>query len=137
MKTIGKHKVDNFTYGYLVCALWASTTGKDSEPMDENHSLADLAPETIEQAIADCKAFEASCTDDDLNHASGGTETNGEHYTADERNGHDLWLTRNGHGAGFWDRGYPKDVGERLSKAAEAMGSRDLHIGDDDKIHSM
>lgn len=35
--------------------------------------------------------------------------------------GHDITLTRNGHGAGFWDRGYgPR--GERLSTSARALG---------------
>ncbi len=30
---------------------------------------------------------------------------------------HDLWLTENGHGAGFWDRGLG-DLGQRLTDAA-------------------
>lgn len=32
----------------------------------------------------------------------------------EEQAGHDLWLTRNGHGAGFWDRGLG-DIGEKLN----------------------
>jgi hypothetical protein len=35
--------------------------------------------------------------------------------------GHDFWLTRNGHGAGFWDRGLG-ELGERLSAAARVYG---------------
>lgn len=35
--------------------------------------------------------------------------------------GHDFWLTRRGHGAGFWDRGLG-DLGKRLSEAANACG---------------
>jgi hypothetical protein len=51
---------------------------------------------------------------------------------------HDFWLTRNGHGAGFWDD--PKYWGgqknaDALSKAAEAMGGKDLYVGDDGKIY--
>lgn len=38
------------------------------------------------------------------------------------RHGGDFHLTRNRHGAGFWDRGYG-EVGERLSDAARAYGS--------------
>ena len=48
--------------------------------------------------------------------------------------GHDFWLTRNGHGAGFWDRGLG-EVGDRLSNACKAFGSYDLYIGDDGKIY--
>lgn len=35
--------------------------------------------------------------------------------------GHDFALTRNGHGAGFWDRGYGP-VGDALTDAAKAFG---------------
>lgn len=35
--------------------------------------------------------------------------------------GRDFWLTRNCHGAGFWDRG-AGEVGDRLSKAAHRYG---------------
>jgi hypothetical protein len=48
--------------------------------------------------------------------------------------GHDLWLTRNGHGAGFWDRGLG-EVGDQLSEIAKAMGSKYAYRGDDDKIY--
>lgn len=41
--------------------------------------------------------------------------------------GHDLWLTQNGHGAGFWDRGLG-EVGERLTDAAKAYGSADVYL---------
>ena len=37
----------------------------------------------------------------------------------DEQNGHDFWLTRRRHGAGFWDRGYGDSVGEILTKIAQ------------------
>jgi hypothetical protein len=40
--------------------------------------------------------------------------------------GHDFFLTRNGHGAGFWDRGYPEDLGEALSEASRKFGEADL-----------
>lgn len=51
-----------------------------------------------------------------------------------EQIGHDLWLTRNGHGAGFWDRGLG-EVGDKLTEIAKSMGSKDLYKGDDGKIH--
>lgn len=44
--------------------------------------------------------------------------------------GHDFWLTRNGHGTGFWDRGLGA-VGDRLSVAAHAYGEASLYVGDD------
>lgn len=41
------------------------------------------------------------------------------------QHGHDFALTRNGHGAGFWDRGYGP-VGDRLTDAAESYGEADI-----------
>jgi hypothetical protein len=43
---------------------------------------------------------------------------------------HDFVLTRNGHGAGFWDRG-AGEVGRRLSDACEKYGPVEPLIGDD------
>jgi hypothetical protein len=53
--------------------------------------------------------------------------------------GHDFWFTRNGHGAGFWDRVELGDgrVGERLTVAARAFNSVDAYEGDDHMIHLM
>ncbi len=51
-----------------------------------------------------------------------------------EQAGHDFWLTRNGHGAGFWDRGLGA-LGERLSKESKPYGSCDLYVGDDGQIY--
>lgn len=45
----------------------------------------------------------------------------------DEQNGHDLWLTQAGHGAGFWDRGYG-EAGETLTERAKAFGPYDCMI---------
>ena len=46
--------------------------------------------------------------------------------------GHDYWLTRNGHGAGFWDRDLGK-VGDELTKACEYTEVHAFLI--DKKIH--
>lgn len=52
--------------------------------------------------------------------------------------GHDLWLTRNGHGAGFWDKPElygGQESGDALSSIATAMGEKNLYVGDDGKLH--
>jgi len=56
---------------------------------------------------------------------------------SDEQLGHDLWLTRNHHGAGFWDRGYDEEIGKKLTDAAQELGGTDLYIGDDGEIYAM
>lgn len=51
--------------------------------------------------------------------------------------GHDLWLTRNGHGAGFWDREdlYGPITSEHLTAYAEAIGERYAWLGEDNLIY--
>lgn len=47
------------------------------------------------------------------------------------QHGHDFALTRNGHGAGFWDRGYPDAIGQALTEAAQAYGEATLFLSAD------
>lgn len=69
---------------YLECAAWADT------PEDVESGL-DFDAATEEMALADCMRFCGMAWQ----------------YISEndaEQVGHDLWLTRNHHGAGFWDR---------------------------------
>lgn len=45
--------------------------------------------------------------------------------------GQDFWLTRNHHGAGYWDRGYG-DLGDRLTDAANFHGAVDIYVNNDE-----
>lgn len=45
-----------------------------------------------------------------------------------------MWLTRNGHGTGFWDRGLG-ERGDALTKSAESFGDAVLYVGDDGRIY--
>ena len=50
-----------------------------------------------------------------------------------EQFAHDFWLTRNGHGSGFWDRGLGK-LGDQLTEHSKTFGSCDLYVSDDGEI---
>lgn len=119
-------ELDDFTRAYLECAAWSSTEGENGEiQIDDlmNSGEAEWAPETIARAVADCRDFQ---------------EANAELLTragSEEQNGHDFWLTRNGHGTGFWDRDYPGTLGEDLANAARKCGERWLYLGDDGKVY--
>ena len=114
--------MDNFTRAYIECALWSSTDD-DGEPLDSVYSIDDLSKGALENMQIDCADFQSSF---------------GAQYRvaglSDEQAGHDFWLTRNRHGAGFWDRGIG-DSGEALTDAAHAYGSVDLYVGDDGLIY--
>lgn len=120
--------LDAFTQGYLEAAFWLTTDWGDpddsSNPNEHPEWSVDmLAPEAIAQATADCADFQAANAED---LAATGAD--------DNRNGVDFWLTRNRHGAGFWDRGYGA-VGDRLTANAHPYGETDLYRGDDGRLY--
>lgn len=115
---------EEFLRHYLVAALWSSTD-EAGNPLDAKYGIEDIEPETLEAMRSDCNDF--MDTNAALLRAGG---------QCIEQMGHDFWLTRNGHGAGFWDRGLGK-TGELLTQAAKAHGGCDLYVTDDSKIASM
>jgi hypothetical protein len=117
--------LDEFTEGYITAALWSSNDDDDN-PLDEMYGIDDIAPETLARMSADCAAFQKANASD----LAAFQEVTGRPAS---HAGHDFWLTRCGHGAGFWDRG-AGDVGDRLTEAAQAFGDVDLYVGDDGKI---
>jgi len=119
-------ELDTFTRSYIETALWSSTDNTDEsggEPLDANYDAEDIAPETLAQMAEDCRDFQESNRED--------LETCG---LPDSRAGHNFWLNRNGHGAGFWDEGNDP-VFRRLSDACKPYGSFDLYVGDDGQIY--
>lgn len=49
--------------------------------------------------------------------------------------GHDIWLTRNHHGSGFFDRDYSEETTTILTNAAHKLGEVSMYIGDDNIIY--
>jgi hypothetical protein len=115
--------IESILVNYAVCALWSST-GEDDTPLDQDHDIQDIAPETFGKMREDVKDFVKS---NKLMLARSGL--------GEAQIGHDFWLTRNGHGAGFWDRGLGA-LGDQLTEACKAYSGVDLYVGDDGKIYS-
>ncbi len=117
--------MDAFTRQYIITALWSSMDNSDDQggdPLDANYGPEDIAPETLASIHEDCETFQRDHAED-----IGGDL---------ERAGHDFWLTRNHHGAGFWDGDWQEKAGQRLTEASHAYGECDLYIGDDERIHA-
>jgi len=104
---------------YAETALWSSHDY--GEELDANYGVSDIDRKTMREFEEDCAAFLDSNATDLVEMDPG-------------QAGHDFWLTRNGHGAGFWDRGLG-ELGTRLTKAAHVYGGVDLYVGDDGKVH--
>jgi len=127
--------LETFTQAYIECALWAEMDNSDpntgGDPLDRNYSADDIAPETLTRIQADCAKFYAANSESWINAYPPASEA----WSDDERAGHDFWLTRNGHGAGFWDRGMG-DIGDTLTDACKVYREVDLYVGDDGLIYS-
>ena len=123
-------QIDSFFRQYVVTALWSST-GDDDEPLDKQYSLEDIADEAQAKMRADCEKFiqanEQYINDDNLLRTSD-SDTYGSA-------GHDFWLNRNGHGAGFWDGDWEESAGRNMDESSKSFGNCDLYLGDDGKLY--
>jgi hypothetical protein len=113
--------VEEMAAAYVECALWSSSDFESGTPLDEDHDSDDVDGDTLAQMREDVDAFYTANAADLADMTPG-------------QAGHDFWLTRNGHGAGFWDR-WRGELGDRLTAAAHAYGSFDLYVGDDGKVY--
>ncbi len=129
--------LEQFFDGYCTTALWSSMDESDErggEPMDANYTVYDIAPDTLAAMHRDCKAFyEQFAGIIESDKAPPAVDLDGQAGRA----GHDFWLTRNGHGAGFWDGDWPEPDATTLTSASEQSGEFTLYIGDDGKIYGM
>lgn len=138
--------LERFTAAYIECALWSSNDESDEQgggPMDRNYSAEDIAPESLARMQADCAKFVAE-NSAALDRCDESGELPLRNDRARERGiadayamaGYDFWLTRNGHGAGFWDGDWPEPESKTLTDAAHAFGECDLYVGDDGRVWS-
>ena len=139
---------DEFLRGYMAALWWSSTDCIPSDRSESgNEEVVELDQyEPSDAAIAkcteDCRAFydanekniDAAAQLYDLSRGDGAD-------TGYDFAGHDFALTRNRHGAGFWDREELKEdleeesLGQRLTQAAHAAGEVHPYLGDDNLIH--
>lgn len=114
-----------FLKHYIMAALWSTNDNADEsggEPLDKNYGAEDIAPETLAKMKADCEKFQAENADD--------LATRETKFGA-----HDFWLSRNGHGAGFFDGDWPEETGDRLQEKARQFGEINLYVGDNGLIY--
>jgi hypothetical protein len=116
------HDIGAMVAAYIECAVWAgfdwSDETEDNPPTLESagYGVDDITEDALADIFADVTAFvEANAVD--LAGIDAGQA------------GHDFFLTRNGHGAGFWDRGLGA-IGDRLTEAAHVYGESDLYVND-------
>lgn len=156
-------ELDAFTRGYIEAAFFTECEigtlqnpgrgdkmRKWNPETDSNlpgdAGFADLAPETLARMIDDCNKFivlfdkiedKRDNILTEIRKLTKGDVQPEDKWPDDAHAGHDFWLTRNGHGAGFWDGDWPKPYDDQLTTAAKAFGEVSLCLGDDGKIYQM
>lgn len=123
---------EDFFEGYIEAAAWSSMDTLNGEDVHlDDYEWAEGQEERLKESALDF--FNANLTDLEAYIKARGF--NHRSHTGWSYAGHDFWLTRNRHGAGFWDRGLGV-LGERLSDTARVYGSIDLYLGDDELIYA-
>jgi hypothetical protein len=121
---IDDEMIESVTRAYLTAGLWADAMHDDGEPCERAH--IDFTPDDIQEGRDRAEEI----VTDFLGMASEDSEAWAIVESNPEQAGHDLWLTANRHGAGFWDRGYGP-AGDRLTDMAHSMGGAYILIGSD------
>lgn len=108
-----------FTTAYIQ-AIYSTETGDNEQPPAD----AELTPLCNAHCLNQCAAFWRAY--EDLIVAAG---------VDPSQAGHDFWLTRNGHGVGFWDRPeiYGEELADQLTRASKACGEYDADFITEDE----
>ena len=102
-----------FIRGCLECAIFTGLDD-DGNPLEDSYSAEDIPADIRRELESDCDDF----------------LTRNAHYLTDDpfRGGMDFHLTRNRHGAGFWDGDWPKDIGQILTDRAHTYGTSEIQV---------
>jgi hypothetical protein len=120
-----EHDVDEILASYFEAALWtdedrlAEDVGEDTA---KGFTIFDFSEETKNKAKEDITQF---------------LEKAGQYLTdvTDGMIGHDFWLTRNHHGAGFWDRKGLEENGDAITKICHEFRELMVVVGVDGKLY--
>lgn len=112
--------MDAFLEAYVEAALWSEVDHDTEKPFDDDYCSSDISPHTLERMRLECEQF---------------IELAGWMIPADkvEQAGHDFWLTRQGHGCGFWDGDWP-EYGDALTEVCKRFMGIFLFVNDNGQV---
>ena len=124
MSNLHKEKLDAFTNAYMNAALMTSNDNLEDNggnSLDKKYTIDDYETNCFNKMTADCKDFQSKYS---TVYQMGDW--------SDEEAGTDFWLTRNGHGTGFWDKSHKQPeqekIGIALTQACKSYGTFDLYL---------
>lgn len=123
----GEFDIDDVLDSYYETAFWTEGDNDfDNEIQDDNNklnnkSISDISDKSKEQSKNDIIEFIKKAKEIAPEELS----------TYNEKSlGHNIWLSRNGHGAGFFD-----DNNDQLQQIARDMKSVNMYVGDDGQVY--
>lgn len=119
-------KREAFRSGYIEGMTFANITAADEDIETTGIAGWELSDAAIKTLTAQADEFLDADTVSLIERAC---ETG--HYDYGDA-GQDFALTRNHHGAGFWDRGLPDTIGEDLTEIAHGYGEAWIYADSDD-----
>jgi hypothetical protein len=122
MHTQYQRMLDAVVAAYIEAIYFTETGGEDQPAKDMPLTLGSYL-----DCVAQCAAFMVECDKAGLLCDYINANRTMESF------GHDFWLTRNRHGAGFWDRGLG-ELGNQLSGRAKMCGSVNVDADDNGEI---
>lgn len=120
--TFEKDYFQEFFIAYATAALWSSNDDNDI-PFDSNFSIDDFDDDALQKLEKDCREFLEKAKDFILNDKR--------HQNPFEQAGHDFWLTRQGHGVGFFDGDWDEPAATELTELSNEFGEFYLYVIDD------
>ncbi len=107
---------------FIEALLW-SESDDNGDPLRDNYCIDDIATGTLLDIFRQCAKFH-----------NGACEFIPPDRIAEA--GHDFCLTRNQHGAGFWDGDWPEH-GDKLTELAHEFSPLEIYVGDDGLIYAV
>ena len=109
--SVDGYNIDNVVSHYVDTMLFSSNDedNEDAEYLDDMYDRDDVDERFKKVSATKIKEF-----------ITKNKSILKKHKISEESLGSDLWYTPNGHGVGFWDRGYGGD-GDKLSKSSEEI----------------
>lgn len=129
-----KNRTD-FIHAYMTTALWSECRNDNTEdsdcPLDQDYGIDSIDDATKEKMTADCNSFLKDAADKIDAAIEANAVACGPDFDEWGRAGHDFCLTRNGHGAGFWDGDWDEPFGDELTEMSKKFGEFHLYAYDD------
>jgi hypothetical protein len=111
----------------------------DGTPLDRNYSIADFDEKSLETLYREFQEFVQVVEKQITEKVGDSWDCIDDFYDlmqpSENQTEYDYILTRNRHGAGFWDGDWASEVSQILTDAAHDQSDICAYVGDDGKIY--